>query len=771
MQFFRIRLILALVVGITLISVASTYFEVLAHKHVLRQELERRTAWMSKNLQSQMEQTLAGGQSAKIAEGVARLRLQEHALGLAVYDTQGGLIAGAGPSDVFTELPHGPLNKAIQQGADSAAFGHNDDQQWLEEAVPLHDGGRVVGALVILEDARYIRAEGLAVWQQSFWRIAAFVLLIVGVTLLAVRWLLMRPLTRLAERLRRLRTGNTANVAHESLAELSFFAPLTREVESMAESLITARAAAETEARLREAGEHQWTAERLAVHIREHFGSSRIFVLSNREPYMHVLQGRETVCIVPPSGLVTAIEPVLRACDGVWVAHGSGSEDAKNVDEFDRLRVPPDDPRYTLRRVWLSAEEEAGYYDGFANEGLWPLCHIAHTRPIFRASDWECYQRVNEKFASALLEEMKDSASPIVFVQDYHFALAPRLIKAARPDARVAIFWHIPWPNPEAFGICPWQAKLLDGLLGADLIGFHIPLHCNNFLSTVDRVLESRTDREHMTARRDGHTSAVRPYAVSVAFDGSKPERKTPRSTRDELLKKFNLRGESMIVGVDRMDYTKGIVERLVAIEHLLQEHPWYLERLTMVQIAAPSRSRIPSYVNLRRQVEETAERINQRYQTATWKPILLIEQQFSHEELDPWYHAADVCLVTSLHDGMNLVAKEFVAARDDEDGVLVLSKFAGAATELHDALIVNPYDTEGVAEAIHQGLEMDRTERRMRMQRMRRHVMDHNIYRWAASILGDLRELRMENPGPADLSHARPASASPGEVADTEPA
>jgi trehalose 6-phosphate synthase len=278
MQFFRIRLILALVVGITLISVASTYFEVLAHKHVLRQELERRTAWMSKNLQSQMEQTLAGGQSAKIAEGVARLRLQEHALGLAVYDTQGGLIAGAGPSDVFTELPHGPLNKAIQQGADSAAFGHNDDQQWLEEAVPLHDGGRVVGALVILEDARYIRAEGLAVWQQSFWRIAAFVLLIVGVTLLAVRWLLMRPLTRLAERLRRLRTGNTANVAHESLAELSFFAPLTREVESMAESLITARAAAETEARLREAGEHQWTAERLAVHIREHFGSSRIFV-------------------------------------------------------------------------------------------------------------------------------------------------------------------------------------------------------------------------------------------------------------------------------------------------------------------------------------------------------------------------------------------------------------------------------------------------------------------------------------------------------------
>jgi trehalose-6-phosphate synthase len=239
-------------------------------------------------------------------------------------------------------------------------------------------------------------------------------------------------------------------------------------------------------------------------------------------------RAKRPCALVPPSGLVTAIEPVLRACDGVWVAHGSGSEDAHNVDEFDRLRVPPDDPRYTLRRVWLSKEEEAGYYDGFANEGLWPLCHMAHTRPIFRASDWEWYQRVNEKFAAALLKEMEGNAKPIVFVQDYHFALVPRLIKAARPDARVAIFWHIPWPNAEAFGICPWQAKLLEGLLGADLIGFHIPLHCNNFLSTVDRVLEARTDREHMTARRDGHTTAVRPYPISVAFDGSKPERKTP---------------------------------------------------------------------------------------------------------------------------------------------------------------------------------------------------------------------------------------------------
>jgi trehalose 6-phosphate synthase len=767
MKFFRMRLILALAVGITLVSVASTYFEVLAHKHALRLDLEHRTAWLSKSLQAEMEKTVAGGQTAEIAAEAQRLHSRHEGLGLAVYDMQGKLVTEAGPAEAFAALPRGPLDKAISQGLDSSVFGHQRDRQWLEEAIPLYVDGHAAGALVILEDAGSIRAEGNRVWKQSFWRIAAFVLLIVGVTLLMVRWFLMRPMLRVAERLRQLRMGNIADLADESLAELSLFTPLAHEVETMAESLIEARAAAETEARLREAGEHQWTAERLGVHIRELFGSSRIFVLSNREPYAHVLQGRETVCMVPPSGLVTAIEPVQRACDGVWVAHGSGSEDALNVDKFDRLRVPPDEPRYTLRRVWLSSEEETGYYDGFANEGLWPLCHIAHTRPIFRASDWECYQRVNEKFATALLEEMEGSASPIVFVQDYHFALVPRLIKAARPDARVAIFWHIPWPNPEAFGICPWQAKLLDGLLGADLIGFHIPLHCNNFLSTVDRVLESRTDREHMTARRDGHTSSVGPYPVSVAFDGSRPERKTPRPSREELLKKFGLRSESMIVGVDRMDYTKGIVERLVAIEHLLEEHPFYLERLTMVQIAAPSRSRIPSYVNLRRQVEETVERINQRYQTALWKPILLIERQCSHEELDPWYRAAEVCLVTSLHDGMNLVAKEYVAARDDEDGVLVLSKFAGAAIELHDALIVNPYDIEGVAEAIHQGLEMDRAERRMRMQRMRRQVLDHNIYRWAASILGDLHELRIESPGAADVGRARPASVSPAEVVD----
>jgi len=748
MRSFRLRLILALIAGITVVSLASTYFEVLAHKHVLRRELEVRTGWLGISLQPFIEQALAGSRTPQIEALADELKRHDEALGLAVYDAQGNLVSSSAPPEIVRVLSAGPIKSAIKHGANAAAYGHTGNVDWLEQAIPLHASGRAAGALVILEDAGYIRAEGATVWRQTFLRIVVLVILIVGVTVIMVRWFLMRPVSRLTERLRRLRMGHPEQ-GTEDAGDLSLFSPIAREVETITESLMEARAAAAAEARLRESGQSFWTAERLTAHFRLRAGSSRIFVVSNREPYMHVRQGKETVCIVPPSGLVTAVEPVLRACDGVWVAMGSGSEDKFTVDDKDCLRVPPEDPRYTLRRVWLSAEEESGYYDGFANEGLWPLCHIAHTRPIFRASDWESYQDVNQKFAQAVLEEMEGVVNPIVFVQDYHFALLPRMIKAARPDARVAIFWHIPWPNPEAFGICPWQAELLEGLLGADLIGFHIPLHCNNFLATVDRVLESRTDREHMTVRRRGHTTTIRPYPVSVAMDPGRSDWADWTDRRDELLSEFGVRAEKVIVGVDRLDYTKGIVERLMAFERLLEVHPWHRERVTMVQIAAPSRTRIPSYVDLRHHVEAMVEQINLRFQTAHWRPVILIERQCNHDEVAAWYRAADICLVTSLHDGMNLVAKEYLAARDDEDGVLVLSKFTGAAIELRDALIVNPYDIDGVADAIHHGLEMPLAERRMRMQRARRYLMEHNVYLWAASILGDVRELRIDNLDP----------------------
>jgi alpha,alpha-trehalose-phosphate synthase [UDP-forming] len=775
MHFFRVRLILALIASVTLVSLASTYFDVLAHRHSLREDLERRTNWMGKTIEPDVRSALETGDPSALPGLAQLLKNGTGALGLAIYDAHGELLASSGPPDVMAALGKGVVEKSLQRGVEDGAFGHAGQWQWLEQTFPIHNGDQLQGAMAIVVDAGYIRAEGMALWQRSFWRIVAFVIVIVAITLLMVRFFLLRPMNRAAERLRQLRIGHAEDSTEPDLKAFRLFSPLAREVETMAASLKAARASAAAEARLREAGANLWTAERLAVHIRNQAGSSKIFVVSNREPYMHVRQGREIVCVVPPSGLVTALEPVLRACDGVWVASGSGDADASAVDEFDRLRVPPDDPRYTLRRVWLSEEEESRYYEGFSNEGLWPLCHIAHTRPIFRAADWECYQLVNQRFADALLEEMKDSPEPVVFVQDYHLALLPSLIKKARPDARVAIFWHIPWPNPEAFGICPWQAELLDGLLGADLIGFHIPLHCHNFIATVDRAFEARTDNDHLTVLRHGHTSVIRPYPVSVAFDGAmRPaatwDGETMADERDaarrRLLSEFGVRAETLALGVDRLDYTKGIVERLEAIGQLLEDHPWYRERLTMVQIAAPSRTRIPSYAELRRRVLETVARINARYQTAHWRPIVLIERQCNHEEVSHWYRAADVCLVTSLHDGMNLVAKEFVAARDDEDGVLVLSKFTGAAVELRDALLINPYDVVGVAEAVRAGLEMSREERRDRMERMRRQVMEYNIYMWAAKVLGDLRELRLKPADPILPDRVAPSTVAIAEIA-----
>lgn len=772
MHRFRLRLILALIISVTVVSVVTTYFDVLAHRHVLRQELNRQTQWMGISILPYIQQVQRRGDMAALAALVHQERNGTGALALAVYDVRGHLLAYAGPREVVESLNASAIARAAGGNLEVSRFGHAGGWEWLEAAFPLDSPHGVAGSMAIVSDASYIHKEANAVWQRNFWLILILVILIACITAGMVSWSLTRPMSRFAERLRHLRAGREQSAGPPG-RDFALFRPIEREVEHMARSLTAARAAAAAEARLRETGEQWWTAERLAAHMRRSGGGSRIFVVSNREPYMHVRNGGDIECMVPPSGLVTALEPVLRACDGVWIAFGSGDADTLRVDEFDRLRVPPDDPQYTLRRVWLSEEEERHYYDGFANEGLWPLCHIAHTRPIFRAADWECYQRINERFARAVIAEMKDSPAPVVFVQDYHFALAPRMIKLARPDARVAIFWHIPWPNPEAFAICPWQNELLDGLLGADLIGFHIPLHCHNFLSTVDRSLEARTSHEQLTISRQGHRTAIRAYPISVAAeeavqtqagspdaaeDGADP------SGRDRLLQPYGVHADYLALGVDRLDYTKGILERLAALEQLFEERPWYREKLAFVQIAAPSRTRIAAYAGLRERMEEIVGRINERYQTARWRPVVLIERQCGHEEVLRWYAAADICLVTSLHDGMNLVAKEFVAARGDEDGVLVLSRFTGAAMELPDALLVNPYDASAVAEAIHRGLRMKRAERRERMSRMRRQVMEHNIYLWAASLFGDLRGLRLEKEEPAPAADSGPVPISASE-------
>jgi trehalose 6-phosphate synthase len=452
---------------------------------------------------------------------------------------------------------------------------------------------------------------------------------------------------------------------------------------------------------------------------------------------------------VPASGLVTALEPILRACDGTWIAQGAGDADRATVDSHNRLRVPPDTQQYTLRRVWLDKEEEDGFYSGFSNEGLWPLCHIAHTRPIFRAEDWKAYKAVNQKFAEAALQEMEGADHPVVLLQDYHFALLPRLIKERRPDARVAIFWHIPWPNPEAFGICPWQRELLEGLLGADLVGFHIQSHCNNFLQTVDRVVESRVDWEHFSVARQDHRTIVRPFPISVDLTDDEAVESDAYGTnyleRSTLLHDLGVETAFLGVGVDRVDYTKGILERFQAIECFLEKYPKYRSRFTFVQIGAPSRTHIKRYHDLLAEVEAEAERINWRFQTGKWKPILFLKRHHGHEEIERYYRAADLCLVTSLHDGMNLVAKEFLAAQRDERGVLILSQFTGAARELRDALLVNPYDIEQTAEAIRVALEMEPEEKQMRVHRMRKIIRERNIYHWAGTLITELCELRLD--------------------------
>jgi len=414
------------------------------------------------------------------------------------------------------------------------------------------------------------------------------------------------------------------------------------------------------------------------------------------------------------------------------------------VDRHDHVGVPPERAAYQLRRVWLTPEEEAGYYYGFANEGLWPLCHIAHVRPIFRTTDWEQYVKVNRTFSRAVVEESK-SADPIVLVHDYHFALLPRMIQEALPDATIVAFWHIPWPNPEAFGICPWRDELLDGLLGSTILGFHTQFHCNNFVDTVDRQLEARVDREMFTVSYRGKLTAVKRYPISVEWPPS-PELvgKPVAQCRADVRQRHDLPPKHAIgVGVDRLDYTKGIEERLRAVERLLEMHPEWVDKFTFIQIAAPTRARIAQYQEYDVRVRAMAARINDRFAAARHPAVVLQVEHHQPDEIYEYYRAAELCMVTSLHDGMNLVAKEFVSARDDERGVLILSQFTGAARELPEALIVNPYDTDQCAAALHMALSMPAAEQRVRIRLMRGLVQDFNVFRWAGRMLIDAGDMR----------------------------
>jgi trehalose-6-phosphate synthase len=742
-----LRLIPILAIAITLVTFVVARNQVRSEKRGLRADLERRAEILAESLQETVEPVLQRGATSQLRRIVERFGNREHLVGIAIYDDDGKTLAMSSKLDSYVQDPPAVFTRSQEQNAGVGTYEPIGQLTMYVYAVPLHRDSEIAGVLVLFHDATYIEAQSSGIWRDALWHVVVQVLLIMLITFFVIRWTIIGPITRVAHWMKDLRNGKVAPFPHR-IAE-GFLGPLSTEAATLAQKLTEARAAAKEEARLREAGDSLWTADRLRANIQKRLNGRSLFVVSNREPYEHVLSNGGIETRVPASGLVTALEPILCACDGTWIAHGAADADRETVDAKDRLRVPPDHPHYTLRRVWLTKEEEEGYYLGFANEGIWPLCHIAHTRPVFRAGDWEHYQRVNEKFAQAVLEEIEGADRPFVLIQDYHFALLPSLIKAKRPDARVAIFWHIPWPNAEAFRICPWERELLDGLLGADLVSFHIQAHCNNFFETVDQSLQSRIEWDRFTVDRNHHLTLVRPHPISVALPECGQDagaQMTPAQNRSEILARLGPEILFLGVGVDRIDYTKGLLERFRGIECFLDKFPHYREQFTFVQFGAPSRTSIKRYQDFVAEVEAEADRINRRLQTETWKPIVLYSRHHSHWEIEPFYKAADLCLVTSLHDGMNLVAKEFVAAREDQDGVLILSQFTGASHELTDTLLVNPYDITQMAEMIRRALEMPSEERHARMQRMRRVVREHNVYRWAAELISELSEIRIES-------------------------
>ena len=500
----------------------------------------------------------------------------------------------------------------------------------------------------------------------------------------------------------------------------------------------------ESDKRMRDESQMSWTATTLKTILRDHLAGDEILIVSNRQPYIHNWKDQEIEVQIPASGVVTALEPVMRACSGVWIAHGNGNADRQVVDAQNHVRVPPDHPSYDIRRVWMTPEEEEGYYFGFSNEGIWPLCHLAHVRPVFRSSDWQQYKEINERFALAVLEEAKTD-NPVVLIQDFHLALVPKIVREHLPLATLITFWHIPWPNPERYAICPWYREILEGLLGSSILGFHTRFHCSNFINTVDRSLETRIDWDSSTISFGGKLTAVKSYPISIEWPSRALDSQAPVAVcRERIRARYSLSPDHRVgVGVERLDYTKGILERFLAVERLLELEPQWIGRFSFVQIAAPSRSKIDEYQRFAQQVTALAERINLRFTREGYQPIYLRIQHHDVGDVMMHYRGADLCIVSSLHDGMNLVAKEFVAARDDEQGVLILSQFTGAAAELPDALVVNPYNIDQCAAALHLALSMTPVEQRARMRSMRGIVQEFNVFRWAGRMLMDAARMR----------------------------
>jgi len=693
-------------------------------------DLDVRATLVVNTIQEPLLEQLAAGKKAKIVEFFNRITQDERlfAVGYCASSADKALASRSLPAELRCakldrwEVPGNHLLTSARGPL------HVTVKPMPSEAAP-------AGRLVLVHDMSFVtrRSEETKRYGFYFFMGLAAVISLITVIIAQLSWRGwmsgMRALLRGEGLLRQPGAGAQPN--------LPGFKPIARDLQRLIHEL-------EAETRARDEDQITWTPESLRAILHGELRGEDVIVVSNREPYIHQHRGERIEVQQPASGLVTALEPIMRACSGTWIAHGSGSADREVVDKHDRVAVPPEKPTYHIRRVWLTKEEEAGYYYGFSNEGMWPLCHIAHVRPTFRSSDWAQYVAVNRKFAKAVVSESK-TKNPIVLVQDYHFALLPKMIREELPDATIIAFWHIPWPNPESFAICPWRNEVLEGMLGSSILGFHTQFHCNNFVDTVDRFLEARADRESFTVSFGGKLTAVRRYPISIAWppDAEMVQKAVP-DCRSGIRQINGLPPEHKLgIGIDRLDYTKGIMERFRAIERLLELNPEWIGRFTFVQIAAPTRSGIEEYQHHETQVRDMAARINARFERGEPPPIILKVEHHKPREVYEYFRAADLCFVSSLHDGMNLVAKEFVAARNDDRGVLILSQFTGAARELPEALIVNPYDADQCAAALQMALTMPADEQRDRMRLMRGLVAEFNVFRWAGRMLLDAAAMR----------------------------
>ena len=719
-RFGGIALLVAAIVILAVLPFATSFVD-----QWTRRDVELRSRLVFNSTRDQVAGLLSRNETDRLVSLFERIASDERVLAIGYCD---GV-------DLLAPTRNMPASFVCEQAArsDSESFSaiRSDGREILVSSFPMNIAGRT-GHLVVLHDLSYADRRGGEARNYLFLALAGVAFGAAALAALIAAFIMRRWLASIRLALENARAGAAGQPEQENII------PLGQEIRDVLQELEASR-------RTIDAAHTDWSPDTLRAALANELSGSEVIVVSNREPYIHnkTEDGRITLQI-PASGLVSALEPVVRACGGTWVAHGSGTADRETVDANDRVPVPPAHPSYTLRRVWLTDEEQDGYYYGAANEGLWPLCHIAFVRPIFREQDWQYYRSVNEKFADAVVAEAKRE-DPIILVQDYHFGLLPRMIRNRLPQATIVTFWHIPWPNAETFGICPWREEIIDGLLGSSILGFHTQAHCNNFMDAVDAYVESRIDREKDSVTFGGEETLIRPYPISIewpptALEGQKPVEECRRIVRERL----GLPPEMRVgVGIERFDYTKGILDRMQAIDALLTEHPEWKGNFAFIQVAAPTRSKLANYRQLQEEAEALAREINEKHGSPGYEPIKLLIRHHEPDEVFELFRAADLCIVSSLHDGMNLVAKEFVAARDDEEGVLILSAFAGASRELSEALIVNPYNAHAMGQAINRALTMPQAEQRERMRLMRDQVKERNVYRWAGQMLLAASRLR----------------------------